>query len=395
MVLQKRIILAVCIPVVLIAVGVWVYFGFFSEGHVVRVEDMAELVGSLDKLHGEINERETRISEAIKAFNATRPEGQRIDVSTSERLQLKEVQKQILEKMLKGEEDVSYQGLLDKVGKQAEEIDQLGKQIAEIESRLPAPYEVKEKRETHYGISLKYLTEEKGLSKEKARELLDKIALVENLVPGFQVWLMYDEKADVFGSFVTQGTAKVSPRYLQKRAKQTLLRRIASAEKKEKERFEQLEEKKEEASRLQSGMDSLRSVQESLGREREEAVQRAREEERQRKRAEQELNTVYYAANTVDSFKRQGVLKDPRFRGPRMESFSRVAFDGAIDLREAETIEIGKTSGAIKEVFVFPGYLRQGQHYSIEYNTDRSLCTLRILDKDAFLRAKQVVLAYE
>lgn len=393
--LQKRTLLAVCIPVVLVALGVWAYFRFFSEAQVGRVEDMAELVGSLDKLHAEINERESRIAEAVKAFNATRPEGQRIDVSTSERLQLKELQKQILEKMLKSEEDVSYQGLLDKIGKQTEEIDQLGKQIAEIEARLPAPYEVKGKKETHYGISLKYLTEEKGLSKEKARELLDKIALVENLVPGFQVWLMYDDKADVFGSFVTQGTARVSPRYLQKRAKQTLLRRIASAERKEKETLGRLEEKKEEASRLQAGVDSLKSVQETLGREREEAMQRAREEERQRKRAEQELNTVYYAANTVDSFKRQGVLRDPKFRGPRIESFSNVAFDGAIDLREAQTIEVGKTAEAVRDVFVFPGSLRQDQHYSIEYNADRRRFVVRILDKDAFLRARQIVVAYQ
>ena len=49
--------------------------------------------------------------------------------------------------------------------------------------------------------------EKKGLPPEKAKEILDKMAVVEDIVPGFQVWMMYDETSNVFGSFVTQGAA--------------------------------------------------------------------------------------------------------------------------------------------------------------------------------------------
>ncbi|MBI4531638.1 MAG: hypothetical protein HY709_08945 [Candidatus Latescibacteria bacterium] len=392
---SKR-IMGILVPVVLIAISIWVYFRFVSPGKVTRVEDMQELVGRLDTFHKEIDEREGKIAEVIRAFNASRPEGERIDLETSKRLQLKELEQQILEKMLKGEEDVSYQGLLEKIGKQSEEIDRLNQQITDIETRLPAPYEVKGKKETHDAISVRYLTEEKGLSKEKAKELVNKTALVENLVPGFQVWMMYDEKADMFGSFVTQGTAHVSPRYVQRKAKQALMKRITVAEKRERERAQEVEQKTSEVEQLKAGVDSLKMVQESLAREREEARRQAEEAERERKRAEQELNTVYYTVNTMEWFKKQGVIRDPKFGGPRLETLSGVVFDGMIDVREDETILIRKRGvDRIDEVNVFPTTLRREGDYRIEYGADRSYATVRLLDKDAFLQAKRIIVAFK
>ena len=393
---SKRIIIGVSVSVVLLVIGTYLYFRSFSTGKVTHVEDMQELVGRLDKFHKEIDEREGKIAETLRTFNASRPEGERIDLSSSKRLQLKDLQQQILEHMLKSEEDISYKGLLEKIGKQSEEIDQLNKQIAEIEARLPAPYEVKDKKETHYNISLRYLTEEKGLSKEKAKELIDKIALVENLVPGFQAWMMYDEKADMFGSFVTQGTAKVSPRYLQKKAKQALLKKIAVAEKRERERTQEVAQRTAEVEQLKAGIDSLKTAnemtQEAISQEREEALRRAEEAERAKKRAEQELNTVYYTVNTMEWFKQQGVVKDPRFGSPRLEDLSNVAFDGALDLRETGTISVSKEGlDRIEEVKVFPTILKQGKDYQIEYGVDRGSATVRILDKDAFLQTKRVI----
>ena len=47
------------------------------------------------------------------------------------------------------------------------------------------------------------------LDKNKAEELVDKVRLIEELLPGFQVWLFY--KDNTFGTFVTQGKAKISP----------------------------------------------------------------------------------------------------------------------------------------------------------------------------------------
>jgi hypothetical protein len=162
--------------------------------------------------------------------------------------------------------------------------------------------------------------------------------------------------------------------------------------------MQKVKQKTAEAESLQARVDSLKMAQEmtqeALSREREEALRRAEEAERERKRAEQELNTVYYTVNTVEWFKGQGVIKDPRFGGPRLESLSNIAFDGALDLRETETISVRKRGvDRIEEAKIFPTTLRQDRDYRIEYEADRSSATVRILDKDAFLQTKRIIIA--
>jgi hypothetical protein len=40
------------------------------------------------------------------------------------------------------------------------------------------------------------------------------------MVPGFRVWLYYNKETDVFGTFVTQGDAKINPNKLARLANQ-------------------------------------------------------------------------------------------------------------------------------------------------------------------------------
>jgi len=89
-----------------------------------------------------------------------------------------------------------------------DEISSLKEEIFKIQQQLPKPYDVK-KGDSHYKVCLKYLTEVEKLPKDKADELIDKVRLIEELLPGFQVWLFY--KDNTFGTFVTQGKAKISP----------------------------------------------------------------------------------------------------------------------------------------------------------------------------------------
>ncbi|MFQ5640563.1 MAG: hypothetical protein ACE5IR_21490, partial [bacterium] len=81
-------------------------------------------------------------------------------------------------------------------------------QIEEIESSLENPHSV-EKGDTHWSVCYEYLTEQKGLSNEKASNLLSRTSLVEQIVPGFYIFNLYYNS--VFLTTITQGEASISP----------------------------------------------------------------------------------------------------------------------------------------------------------------------------------------
>jgi outer membrane murein-binding lipoprotein Lpp len=174
-----------------------------------NINDFQTLVQKIDQKNQDINSKQNEIQDMIKKFNQNVPEGNRVNISfddTTQGMNLK--QKQLLEDMLKQEKDVSWAGLLKQIITKNDEIASLKDELFKISQKMPKPYDVK-RGDNHYKVSFKYLTEVEKLGKEKADELIDKVRLIDELVPGFQVWLFY--KDDVFGTFVTQGKAKISP----------------------------------------------------------------------------------------------------------------------------------------------------------------------------------------
>lgn len=174
-----------------------------------NIKDFQTLVQKIDQKNLDINSKQSEIQEMIKKYNQNVPEGNRVNITfddTTHGLNIK--QKQLLEDMMKQEKDVSWNGLLKEVVTKNDEIASLKDEVFKIAQKMPKPYDVK-RGDQHYKVCFRYLTEIEKVSKDKADELIDKVRLIDELVPGFQVWLFY--KDDVFGTFVTQGKAKISP----------------------------------------------------------------------------------------------------------------------------------------------------------------------------------------
>ncbi len=174
-----------------------------------NIQDFQTLVQKIDEKNQDINSKQNDITELIRKYNQTVPEGKRVDIvfgDTAQGMNIK--QKQLIEDMLKQEKDVTWTGLLKEVIQKNDEIASLKEEVFKSQQRLPKPYDVK-RGDTHVKVCYKYLTEVEKLDKNKADELIDKVRLIEELLPGFQVWLYY--KDNTFGTFVTQGKAKISP----------------------------------------------------------------------------------------------------------------------------------------------------------------------------------------
>lgn len=180
-------------------------FGCSKEPN--SMDDFTRLVGKIQSKSKEIGNINMEIADAVQKFNANRKEDEQIKIPDSA-YGLNKEQLKLVQDMIQKEQDPTYRGLLTQIVDKNKQIQKLSEDLEDVKAKLPKPYSVKE-GDSHYNVCFNFLTKEKGLSKERANELLQQSFLADDLLPGFNVWLYYND--DVFGTFVNQGSVKISP----------------------------------------------------------------------------------------------------------------------------------------------------------------------------------------
>lgn len=173
-----------------------------------NVQEFQELVQKLDAKNNQIVSVNQEIRQLVREYNTQVPPSQRVALTGVDSLGFSEKQQQVLSELLQMEENVSYRGLLQQIVDKNAEVWDLAGQVAELRDKLPVPRRVKG-GDTHFDLVMLYLKNEKSLDEKTARDLAEKTMLIDELVPGFDVWMYYND--GTFGTFVTQGTAPVSP----------------------------------------------------------------------------------------------------------------------------------------------------------------------------------------
>jgi len=168
-------------------------------------EDFVRAEQQINERQQEILKQAEELNRLIYEVNKKFPD-KKISLDTA--LGFTKEQQELLMSMIEQEKDVSTKGLLQRVLDAEKQIDELQRKIKEITDKLPAPHVVK-KGETHRQIAMEYLMNVHKLDEKKAKELVDRVALVDAMEVGYNVWLYYND--GVFGTFVTQGEAKISP----------------------------------------------------------------------------------------------------------------------------------------------------------------------------------------
>jgi len=125
----------------------------------------------------------------------------------------------LLETMLSKEEDITLKSLLDDILETRRSISSLNDHIDELKAELPTPDSV-ERGDTHMGMAVEYLSKTHGLDAKEAEALARRSLLTENIAPGMEVWHFYAD--GVYGTTVTQGSARVSPYFLNVRSRRKL-----------------------------------------------------------------------------------------------------------------------------------------------------------------------------
>ena len=366
-------------------------------GH--QMEPFQELVKELDETEQEIRTKQASIRSRIQEYNADNPKKQ-IDTETLNRMVLDSDQAEALSQLLGQEKDVSYRGLIQEIVDTRKQLDILQERIRLLQESLPAPYTV-QSGDRHLDVALRYLMENHGLRANQAREAVAQVALVEDLHVGYKIWLLYRDGD--FGTYVTQGTASISPGKAQRTAKQRIANRITTLveERNTAQIFadtlqilhDNLQERilflRSEESQLQSRIATLAQARDA-------ALEKSDMAEQQGRMLEQQLNSIFYAVNTMDHWKELGVISDPFFGGPRVKSLAKVRFSESHDLRAGNILTFSTLTfpelKRIKKVDVFPRTFKDGQEYIVSFDESGDQAFVKLLKPDVFL-AQRVIFA--
>jgi len=381
--------LYVVMAVMLVAIAVLLYFVFRSKGAgqkgTGQMKQMAETVQKIQSIESEIQEKQNDVFNLMAEYK--KKTGKPLTETNLNMLNLTEGQKQVLEEKIKQEQNVSIKSLLQDILDRNTEITGLQGKIQELEAMLPTPHVV-DKGENHYEIAVAFLVNDKGLDKNKALELIERAALFEPLIPGFKVWNFYGQ--DEYGTFVTQGTAAISPNQVQRKVKKELVdaKNQAIAEK---------EKLATDIQELEQRRSELISQVELINQEKQEQLTRIEGLNTQNQDMERQLNSLFYIVDMKRNLQKNGILKGGFLRSTKLNPIPAENFTDSIDLRKETSITISAATlgiSKVKDVSLFPKYYKLGVDYTLAYDEDRQTATLTILDIKK-LKNEKVVIAVE
>lgn len=216
-------------------------------------------------------------------------------------------------------------------------LEQLGKykalrsRVSELEKKLGS-FELVASGDTHFQIAYNFLINKANKTDAGARLILQDTPLQEPLFPGFKVWNFW--LADGFCTFVTQGTAPLTP-------------------------------------------------EEAAFQEKEKALAR--------------LNSVSYIVGSYPNLQERKILIGGFLKNTRLGEIAPEQFRLAIDLRSQKHIHISAAVLQIPKMSrleIFPREFTVGKDYAVNFGQNGRWAQIAILDNNAF-RGRRVVIAVE
>ena len=361
--------------IVVVLVVVVLVFHFLSRRQPTEVRNFQELVMRVDKLNTQIGDREEKIMDLVRKFNTSHPEAV-IDTAGISSMGLSMEQAEVLAKRVQQEKDISYRGLLQEIITLNTDMETLNQQMMDLRSKLPAPYTVKQ-GDSHFKVCLEYLID-KGVPEDQAVKLIEQTSLTPELLPGFEVWNYYNE--GVFGSFVTQGTARLSPNALARATK----RRIDT----ERQNLIQARNQKEqEVKDLEARRTELSDQIHNLDEQRQTMMTQMQDMAQKNETLSRQLNSVTYAVGTFKDLSKLGVIRKPTLGKWETADLERMQNPGTLDLRADNRITISAAAlglSKISKVMVFPRSYDENADYKVMIADDRQSATVVLQKTEKF-----------
>jgi predicted nuclease with TOPRIM domain len=301
----------------------------------------------------------------------------------AETLQLTDEQKKALEERIKNEKNSSYQALLQEVLDKDKEIKDLNTKLAKIKADLPKP-DLAKPNDSHYGMALRFL-KKKGVPEAEAKKLVSRVAILDKLAPGFEVYHFYAN--GTYGTWVSQGKAKISPNDLMRQEREKI-------EGERDEAVAQNDKLQEEVSDLASQKQKIEEEIAGLRSERTSLIEERAKLQSDNAAQVSKLNSLHYVIGTRDKLKADGIIEIPVFAKDRAgKKWSDEVFTQSLDLRSAKSITIKAADLGLKKigkVNVVPGSYVKDEHYKLTISEDKQTAIIELINASRFKNDKVV-----
>jgi hypothetical protein len=354
-----------------------------------EVESQLKTAQKIAKLEQDIDGKQMEMNALLQKYVQ---EGGK-DVGTAMGQTLSPEQKAILEQRLQQEKGIGYKDLISEILSKEKEVEDLKVQVQDLEKKLPAATVVK-RGDKHLDLCIDYLTKEKGLDPETAKKLAMQVNLMDELVPGFKVWNFYDN--GVFGTFVTQGDAAVSPYRVVQQAKQQLISAKDTAIKQRDSLAKEKTTLLEQVAELEKKRDQLNQDVAMLQAEREDLMKKMQELKNLSEELNAKLNSVFFKIGDRKALIDGGLVEDPWYGQPRLKKFEEANFPDHLDLRVGDTITFTAAQAGvtkIQKIKVAPGTaFKIDVDYTSTISPDATQASVKIVNKDKFKAERTMVI---
>lgn len=189
-------------------------------GKHMSIDEFQSMAREAEEHSSAVASLQEEIRDILQSYNQTVGPDRRLALQLDPDFGLNAEESGRLRSHIESEQDESCRGLLEEILVLQERISAEHEQLHDITARLPEPHRVK-RGENHYTLCMNYLRQEHGLSIGAADSLVARVALSGDIIEGFHVWFYFQD--GVFGTFVTQGDAHISPTVFAKVVKKHLL----------------------------------------------------------------------------------------------------------------------------------------------------------------------------
>ncbi len=352
----------------------------FSDNRIGQMSSLVKKVRGLEEnIQSNQNDILSLVGEYKKKTGKNLPTLDVINLSEEERL--------LLEEKINTESNVSIKNLLAEILSKKSEILELNMHIKNIEKFLPKPHIVTE-GENHYQVAMDYLINIKGIEKKEALDLVERTFLFEPLIPGFKIWNFYSNGE--FGSFISQGSASISPNTIHRREKRKLTDARDSA-------IEERDILAEDIKELRDKRDDILLQISSLNNEKKHLLERIEELNLENSSIVRSVNSLHYIIDTKKNLVRGGVLRGGFLKSLKLQAVSPELFTNSVDLRSEKEIVFnieGLNIQKIKRIRVFPKFYKSHIDYEVIFGKDNKSALLKILDRDK-LKNERIVISLE
>jgi len=354
-----------------------------------------ELMAELQTEKEKVDRVSDEMMKRIEAFNASRgPNEKKLQFSEIFYSDLSPEQRDVLDQLLQEEKSPTYRNLLTRIIDDRKTVQDLQDRVLRLEQQLPDKFIIAKRGDTHYKLAHDFLSAQE-VTEEQSKELLNQIDLSEDLVPGFKVWYNYDKEKGTFKTYVTQGDAGQTPLAVKRALKRKLIGERDAAVAKSQALEQTKNTLEQDIARLEVDVTTLEDRRSTLEVNVADLEGRNNQLQARGDRFESDLefkqNSLFYHADSAKVLADQGVLS--RFL-KNVKDVKGVAFDDAVDLRQARSITFTPAAYGLKSISgleLLPGVYQEGRDYTVQVADDGGNATLVINDPEIFKQQRVLI----